>query len=136
MTTQPSRAEWWVEVTDPDEVIQKGRFYRVESNDYAADHWSDYDHPRSDWYEGARVFVDSRWTPPGPSVKVGATVTTKEQLDLLPIKAVVLDAANDVWQKREPYEWVCASRNESAVDAYGPLEFSPLTLIYLPKGEN
>ncbi len=133
MTTQPSRAEWWREVTDPDEVIQEGRWYRIEfsAGTAAAEYLSDDDKPRSYWHEGHRVFVDSRWNPP---LKVGDEVNSWKQLDSLPIRAIVLDASDDVWQKREPYEWVCASRNETPVDAYGLLEFSPFTLIYLPEG--
>lgn len=136
MTTQPSRAKWWREVTDPDEVIQEGRFYRVESNDSASEYRCSHDKPRSDWHGGYRVFVDSRWNPP---LNVGDEVTTPEQLDALPIKAVVKDTSDDVWQKfigryggEDRWYGVGADRSMRSKELLR--KFSPITIIYLPEG--
>lgn len=134
MTTQPSRAEWWREVTDPDEILEKGRWFRVENDDYAAEHRCSHDTPRSDWYEDYRFFVDSRQQPP---LKVGDTVTSVEQLDSLPFKAIVKAGDNQAWQAESSGSgifWYATllnmCRNSKLL-----LEYSaPLTLLWLPEG--
>lgn len=142
MTTQPSRAEWWREVTDPNEIIEKGRWYRVESNDSASESRCSRDTPRSNWYEGANVFVDSRWTPPVPPLKVGDKVTSVEQLEVLPIGSVVLDKHRNVWQGQHnrayapnPF-WHSVGIQFGEGSAILLTRYSPLTVIWLPETED
>lgn len=139
MINRPERAEWWQETTDTEGVIPAGCPTRVEAQDGTA--WEDvskHDRLIGGWLRTQRVFIDSRWMPP---LKVGDTVTTSEQLDALPNKAVVLDASGDVWQKfTGRYEWedrwyeVGANRSMRSNELLR--KFSPITLLWLPEGEN
>lgn len=129
---QPRRAEWWREVTDPTEIIEKGRWFRVESDDFVSEVRASSSRLRSDLYKGRRIFVDSRRQPP---LKVGDEVTTSAQLDLLPIKAVVKDAEDDVWQART-HGWVLAVEGSSPTDSDELADYGPATILWLPEGEN
>ena len=139
MNTQPQRADWWREVTDPDEVIQEGRWYRIEFELEVTEHWSAYDRPRSDWYKGRRVFVDSRWAPPEPSVKVGATVTTKEQLDALPNLSVILSMDGQAWQL-DIFDgirtWYATFLERGFPSGSAASRFGPFTILWLPETED
>ena len=136
MTEQPSRAEWWREVTNPNEIIKKGRWYRIEFENYAAEYRCSYDTPRSDWYEVRRVFVDSRWAPPEPSVKVGATVTTKEQLDALPNLSVIVSRDGQAWQL-DIFDglrtWYATFLERGFPSGSTASRFGPFTVVRLPK---
>ena len=142
MTAHPTRAEWWREVTDSDEVVQEGRWFRVECEDFAYEYRSWYDRPRSDWRPSAAVFTDTRWKPPVPPLpplKIGDKVTSVEQLDALPIAAAVLDPGDDVWQKfmgRYGLEdlWYKVGTGRSMSSKELLRGFGPLTLIWLPEG--
>ena len=142
MTTQPSRAEWWREVTDPDEVIQEGRWYRIENNVHASEYLSKVDAPRSHWSEDRRVFIDSRWTPPAPPLKVGDKVTSVEQLEVLPIGSVVLDKHRNVWQGQYNRAYAPNPLWHSVGVQFGEgsaillTRYSPLTVIWLPETED
>lgn len=74
-----------------------------------------------------------------PPLKVGDEVTTSEQLDALPIKAVVKDTSDDVWQKfigryggEDRWYGVGADRSMRSKELLR--KFSPITIIYLPEG--
>ena len=136
MTTQPSRADWWVEVTDPNEIIEKGRWYRVESNDSASEYLADIDRPVSTWLPSANVFVDSRWKPPVPPLKVGDTVTTAEQLDALPNLSVIVSMDGQAWQL-DIFDgirtWYATFLERGFPSGSTASRFGPFTVVRLPK---
>ena len=137
MSEYITRADFWQETTDTEGVVPAGCPTRVEAQDGTA--WEDvskHDRLRGGWLLTQRVFIDSRWMPP---LKVGDKVTSVEQLNALPIKAVVKDTSDDIWQKFiGRYEWedrwygVEASRSVSSKELLR--KFSPITILWLPEG--
>ena len=137
MSEYITRADFWQETTDTEGVVPAGCPTRVEAQDGTA--WEDvskHDRLIGGWLRTQRVFIDSRWMPP---LKVGDKVTSVEQLNALPIKAVVKDTSDDIWQKFiGRYEWedrwygVGADRSMSSKELLR--KFSPITIIYLPEG--
>lgn len=134
MTAHPTRAEWWREVTDPNEIIEKGRWYRMEGNDSASEYRSLYDMPRSTWRPSANVFVDSRWTPPVPPLKVGDAITTVAELIALPKGAVVIDWYKQAWQS-DPRDGLWKMVDISGWSPRALIKYrGPLTILWLPEG--
>ena len=140
MSEYITRADFWQETTDTEGVVPAGCPTRVEAQDGTA--WEDvskHDRLIGGWLRTQRVFIDSRWTPPVKPLKVGDEVTTSEQLDALPIKAVVKDAEDDVWQKfMGRYEWEDQWYGVGALRSMRSKEllwkFSPITILWLPEG--
>ena len=131
MIVQPQRAGFWREVTDPNEIIEKGRWYRVEREGSAFEYLCKSDATRSNWSEDRRVFVDSHLTPQVKPLKVGDTVATEAQLDSLPPQAAVVDSGGDIWQKDDGWLWGCAVGAQE-FDSVRLLRHSPFTIILLP----
>lgn len=131
MITATDRAWWWREVTDPDEVIPKGCPARYEPRD----NWAitetvrNFDRERSEWGVRGAVFIDSRWTPPRPTYKVGDVIETAEELKRLPDGSVFLDCDGEAWQVRGGM----AHEVYGDRDDFGDFHYFPLTVIYLPK---
>lgn len=132
MTTQPTRAPWWREVTDPNEVIPKGYPVRTEYGETAMEHRTTYGRTRADFSENSRLFIDSRWTPPRPAYKVGDAITECTP-DNLPVDGVgLVDAEGDIGQMDGGrIGWACIG-GATRWSAVGEKCF-PLTVVYVPK---
>jgi hypothetical protein len=136
MTTQPTRADWWREVTDPDEVIPAGCPARAEWPGYAYEAYESVktaDRPaRFLTYPlaGIRVFIDSRWTPPLPAYKVGDVIENTEDVDHLPDGSVFIDCYGQAWQTDDGMAYVTGGGREF-VDGY--FDYLPITVVYVPK---
>ena len=142
-TNQPTRAEWWREVTDPDEVIPKGCPARFEYRGFAQEmdmlegsvaFERVFDHvlKRNRIYENALLFIDTRWTPPRPAYKVGDVIEECTP-DNLPADGVaIVDAVGDVGQMDgKRLGWACGG-GVTWGSSVGEWCF-PLTVIYVPK---
>lgn len=128
----PTRAEWWREVTDPDEVIPKGCPVRTEYGENAMEHRTTYGWTRADFSENSRLFIDTRWTPPRPTYKVGDVITKCTPDNLPPDDVAIVDAIGDVGQvDGKRLGWACgggATWGSSVCE-----RFLPYTVIYVPK---
>ena len=136
MTTYPIRADWWREVTDPDEVIPAGCPVRKEPRG----NWDteitetvrNFDRERSCWGLTGTVFIDSRWTPPRPIYKVGDVIEECTPDNLPPDGVAIVDAFGDVGQlDGTRLGWACgggATWGSSVCE-----RFLPYTVIYVPK---
>lgn len=140
MTTQPTRADWWREVTDPDEVIPGGCPARFEYRGFAQEmdmlegsvaFERVFEHvlKRNRIYENARLFIDTRWTPPRPAYKVGDVIETVEGLEWLPDRSVFLDPDRDAWQVRDGK----AHGAFGGSDNFGDFDYFPITVLHVPK---
>lgn len=137
MTTQPQRADWWVEVTDPNEVHPDCPV-RIEQQVVGEPRAVEFNsHKESFWKSNPAIFVDSRWAPPEPSVKVGATVTTKEQLDALPNLSVILSMDGQAWQL-DIFDgirtWYATFLERGFPSGSTASRFGPFTVVWLPEG--
>jgi hypothetical protein len=132
MTTQPTRAEWWREVTDPDEIIPKGCPMRTENGEDAREHRTSRGWARAEVL-ATRVFLDSRWAPP-KSPKVGDIIETVEDLDRLPVGAGVVDYREEIARKRCEQRWNYANLSSESCGSESIMGLAPVTVIYLPKG--
>lgn len=141
-TNQPTRAEWWRKVTDPNEVIPKGCPARFEYRGFAQEmdmlegsvaFERVFDHvlKRDRIYENALLFIDSRWTPPRPAYKVGDVIEDCTPDNLPPEGVGLVNGEGDLCQIRQ-------GRALWAVPAvsYGweiLNDATPLTVVYVPK---
>mgnify|MGYP003441972195 CR=1 FL=1 len=128
MTNQPTRADWWREVTDPDEVIPKGCPVRTEYGEKAIENRTTRRWTRPAFCENSRLFIDSRWTP---AYKVGDVITECTPDNLPPEGVGLVNGEGDLCQIRQ-------GRALWAVPAvsYGweiLNDATPLTVIYVPK---
>lgn len=129
MTTQPTRAEWWREVTDPDEVIPKGCPVRTEYGENAIENRTTHRGTRPAFCENSRLFIDSRWTP---AYKVGDVITECTPDNLPPEGVGLVDAVGDVGQlDGKRLGWACGG-GVTWGSAVGE-RFLPFTVIYVPK---
>ena len=139
MTDHPTRADWWREVTDLDEVIPAGCPARAEWPNYAYEaHESIKAVDRPAHYlthplKGIRVFIDSRWTPPRPTPKVGDVIETSEDLEWLPVGAGVVDYREEIALKRCEQRWNYANLSSESCGSESVMGLAPITVIYLPK---
>ena len=132
MTTHPTRADWWREVTDPDEVIPKGCPVRLESREDAREHRATHGWSRAEFSAAARVFIDSRWQPPKPAYKAGDVI--EECIDAtLPADGVgIVDAFGGVGQMDgRSIRWAYGDDVTWWSDVAE--KCLPLTVIYVPK---
>ena len=131
MTTQPTRAEWWREVTDLDEVIPAGCPVRTEYSGSNSEHEPRFPSIRGS-FSAPRLFIDSRWTPPRPAYKVG-DVIEKCTPDNMPADGVgLVDAEGDVCQiDGTRLSWACCG-GATWGSSVGERSL-PLTVIYVPK---
>ena len=143
MSEYITRADFWQETTDTEGVVPAGCPTRVEAQDGTA--WEDvskHDRLIGGWLRTQRVFIDTRWKPPVPPLKVGDTVTTVEQLEVLPIGAVVLDKHRNVWQGQYNRAYAPNPLWHSVGVQFGEgsailfTRYSPLTVIWLPETED
>lgn len=134
MTDQPTRAEWWREVTDPNEIIPAGCPVRKEPRG----NWDteitetvrNFDRERSCWGLTGTVFIDSRWTPPRPTPKVGDVIENAEDVDHLPDGSVFIDCDEQARQVDDGMAYVTGG-GRGFVDGY--FDYLPLTVVYVPK---
>jgi hypothetical protein len=127
----PTRAEWWREVTNPDEIIPKGCPARTEYGENAIETLTTRGWTRATFSENARVFIDSRWTPPRPDYKVGDVIENAEDVRPLPIGSVFLDCDGEAWQVDDDDIAYGAFGGRWFMD--GDFDYLPITVIYLPK---
>lgn len=112
MTTQPTRADWWREVTDPNEIIPAGCPTRWEprhdSRLSITETVQNFDRNKFGWGVDGDVFIDSRWTPPRPAYKVGDVITECTP-DNCPADGVaIVDVVGDVGQlEGTRLGWAC-----------------------------
>lgn len=136
MNTQPIRADWWREVTDPDEVIPAGCPVRREVG-RAATEWIEdgcESVRRTSGAHAPRYFRDTRWTPPLPPLKVGDVIETVEDLERLPVGAGVVGEDGDIAQKRWDRLWVYVALGIWGLDSQTMLDGEErFTVLYVPK---
>lgn len=133
MSTYPIRADWWREVTDPNEIIPAGCPTRWEprhdSRLSITETVQNFDRNKFGWGVDGDVFIDSRWTPPRPVYKVGDVIENAKEAKYLPDGSVFIDCDGDAWQMRD-------GKVQGAYgDRYhlGDSRCLPLTVIYVPK---
>ena len=138
MTTHPTRAEWWREVTDLNEVIPAGCPARAEWPDYAYEAYESIKtvdrpaHYLTHPLKGIRVFIDSRWTPPRPAYKVGDVITEFTDETLPADGVAIVDIVGDVGQlEGTRLGWACGGGVTWGSSFDG--RFLPFTVIYVPK---
>ena len=131
MTTHPTRADWWREVADPNEVIPAGCPVRTENGEDAAEYRTSRGWARAEFL-ATRVFLDSRWTPPMPAYKVGDVIEECTP-ETMPAHGVgIVDAFGDVGQMDgRRLGWACGGGVMWGPDVAE--KCLPLTVIYVPK---
>ena len=127
------RAPWWEEVEVgywfmPDEP------YRSESSDGIAS-----EHTATHTFTVLPVlrntyFRDTRWTPPPAPLAIGDVIDTVEDLERLPLKTILIDYYNDVWQKAGLNRFLCIT-SDGFYTTEATLESAPFTVVHLPKTE-
>ncbi len=140
MTNQPTRADWWREVTDPDEVIPAGCPARAEWPGYAYEAYESVktaDRPaRFLTYPlaGIRVFIDTRWTPPTPPLAVGDVIETVEDLERLPEGTLLFSTQlHAYWMEKEGHFVAIGSDRWLVADEAA--SYGPFTIRWLPEPE-
>lgn len=66
-------------------------------------------------------------------VKVGDTLTTIEELEALPERAVILDRESDIWQKRFQGKWRASGSLVSMAVGNLVRSYAPFTVLHLPE---
>lgn len=127
--THQTRAEWWREVTDPDEVIPAGCPARAEWPGYAyEEHESKHSSVRGS-HSAPHLFIDSRWAS---AYKVGDVIAECTPDNAPPDGVAIVDAVGDVGQMDGTrLGWACGGDV-----TWGPSvgeRSLPLTVIYVPK---
>ncbi len=129
MTTQPIRADWWREVTDPGYKFREGEPVRKEVNQYAEEYLATMPFEMH-IATNVTYFIDTRWTPPRPAPKVGDVIETASDAKHLPTGSVFLDCDRDAWQIDDGIAYA-AGGGLWFVDS--DFDYLPITVIYVPK---
>ena len=133
MTTHPTRADWWREVTDPNEIIPMGCWVRIERGPvWVEERCFAVDTRREGWASDRSVFIDSRWQPPKPTYRAGDVITECTDATLPADGVGIVDAFGFVGQMDD--DEVCWALGGGTKWASGICERElPLTVIYVPK---
>lgn len=138
MTDHPTRADWWREVTDLDEVIPTGCPARAEWPNYAYEAYESIKtvdrpaHYLTHPLKGIRVFIDSRWTPPAKPPKVGDVIESDCEEDCPTDGVGIVDALGTVAQIFDG-DIMWANGGEDEWGTLFPSSHLPLTVIYVPE---
>ena len=132
------RAPWWEEVTDGNTVVPAGCPVRREVATGDATERT-YASPFTvwQWLDKARVFIDTRWTPPTPPpapLEVGDVIETEEQAESLPIGTIAVSAGNTAFRKVGVNEWRRVGRTTNSF-AERFMAGDGDRIIYLPSGD-
>lgn len=127
------RAPWWEEVEVGYEFMPDEP-YRNESPDgIASEHTATYTFTVLPVLKNT-YFRDTRWTPPPAPLAVGDVIDTVGELERLPLKTILIDYYNDVWQKAGLNRFLCIT-SDGFYTTEATLESAPFTVIHLPKTE-
>lgn len=128
-----TRAPWWEEV-GPEYRFRIGEPWRREISSPSGTEGI----VRRDGQIGngiarpdATYFRDTRWTPPTPPLTVGDVIETVEDLERLPIEAILIDCDNDAWQKAGLNRFLCVT-SEGFYTAEAAHKSGPFTIAHLP----
>ena len=134
-TNQPTRADWWREVTDPNEVILAGCPVRREATPQTGSVTTEFLWPCEKTVgltDNYTYFVDSRWYSLKADYKIGDVITECTP-DNLPADGVaIVDVVGDVGQlEGTRLGWACGGGVTWGSSLDG--RFLPFTVIYVPK---
>ena len=130
------RAPWWEEVTDGNTVVPAGCPVRREA---AAGDATERTYASTftawQWLGKARVFIDTRWTPPPAPLAVGDVIETVEQAESLPVGTIAVTKGNTAYRKVGAGKWqriggVTGTFADRFMAGYGD------RIIYLPSGDS
>lgn len=126
------RAPWWEEVTDGNTVVPAGCPVRGEvATGDATERTHESPFTAWTWLGKARVFIDTRWTPPPPPLAVGDVIESDCEEGCPTDGVGIVDALGTVAQMFDgDIMWANGGEDEWGTLLHRHL---PLTVIYVPK---
>lgn len=129
------RAPWWEEVTDGNTVVPAGCPVRREvATGDATERTYASTFTAWQWLGKARVFIDTRWTPPTPPLAVGDVIETVEQAESLPVGTIAVSRLNTPIRKANTDEWRRVDKEALIIDIH--MAGQGDRIIYLPRGDS
>ena len=127
------RAPWWEEV-EVGYALQTGEPYREESPNGTASELTTMYTYTVHVNDQNTFFRDTRWTPPPAPLAVGDVIETAEDLERLPVGAILTDPDGDAWQQPADLVFKCIypAGSERSKDV---VKYGPFTIRWLPEPE-